>query len=53
MTKAELENAFRVYLPQLEAVRTTKCYWPILHVVLALPDICAALQSPDGETVDP
>ena len=50
MTEGDLEAAFHVYIPQLERVRASKCYWPVLHVILAIPDICAALQSRNYET---
>lgn len=53
LTKPDLEQAFHVYIPHLETIRTTKLYWPMLHVVLALPDICAALEDLNGETDGP
>lgn len=48
MTIQQLEETFAVHLPDLERVRSSKCYWPDLHVVLTLPDICGALESSDG-----
>ena len=50
MTAADVERAFHVYLPDLQRVRLTKCYWPVLHTILALPDICGSLESPDGRS---
>ena len=43
----DLENAFHVYIPELEQVRKSKKYWLVFHTVLTLPDICAALESVD------
>jgi hypothetical protein len=50
MTEQQLQDAFHVYTSSLTAVRASKCYWSVLHVVLSLPDICAALQNANGET---
>ena len=30
--------------------REAGAYWALLHITMCLPDICAALQSPSGET---
>jgi hypothetical protein len=49
-TLEELEKAFSVYFDEIERCRKTECYWALLHVVVALPDICAALESDDGRT---
>jgi hypothetical protein len=50
MTIQQLEQLFGVYLPDLDNLRSSKCYWPMLHVILSMPDICAALESNRGET---
>src|SRR5262249_41367864 len=44
-TAKELEHAFSVYFAEMERCRRGATYWALLHVVLALPDICAALES--------
>jgi hypothetical protein len=49
MTTADLESAFQVYFRPLLEIRTSKCYFPVLHVVLSLPDICAALEDSQHE----
>jgi hypothetical protein len=49
-TLEELEKAFSVYFDEIERCRKAECYWALLHVVVALPDICAALESDDGRT---
>jgi len=44
-TVPQLEQAFRVYFDEIERCRSNGCYWALLHVVVSLPDICAALES--------
>jgi len=51
MTTVEtrLESAFAPYFAEIEACRRASTYWALLHVVVALPDICSALESDDGQ----
>lgn len=49
LTKADLEQAFRAYLDEIQRCIEGKCYWALLHVLVVLPDICGALEAPDGE----
>ena len=44
-----LARAFQLYWDDMERCRQAKAYWALLHVTVCLPDICAALESPDGE----
>ena len=44
-----LASAFRPYWDEMENCRQAKVYWALLHVTVCLPDICAALQAPNGE----
>lgn len=37
-------------LQDIEKALAAGCYYVAVHMVLALPDICAALESPNGET---
>jgi hypothetical protein len=46
----ELGKAFKIYWDDVERCRLAEAYWSLLHVTICLPDICAALQSPNGET---
>jgi hypothetical protein len=46
----QLATAFRPYWDDMDRCRTAKAYWSLLHVTVCLPDICAALGSPDGKT---
>lgn len=48
-TVAELEQTFKTYFEELDRCESTKCYWALLHVVVALPDVCAALESTAGD----
>ena len=45
-----LNSAFQIYWDELARCRNSRAYWALLHVTVCLPDICAALQSGDGET---
>ena len=45
-----LEAAFQTYWKDMDRCCQAKAYWSLLHVTVCLPDICAALQSPDGKT---
>jgi hypothetical protein len=44
-----LTPAFQPYWDDMERCRQAKAYWSLLHVTACLPDICAALESDDGE----
>lgn len=35
----------------MDLCRNSGAYWSLLHVTVCLPDICAALESSDGETI--
>ena len=48
-----LRNAFRIYWNEMDRCISGRAYWALLHVTVCLPDICAALQSDDGETRKP
>ena len=41
----ELKNAFEVYYSEMSRCEAASAYWALLHVVVVLPDICAALES--------
>ena len=45
----QLRTALSPYLQDMERCRAAGAHWCLLHVVLCLPDICAALESPSGE----
>lgn len=46
LTGADLEQAFRVYFEEMDRCKAGQCQWALLHLVLVLPDICGALESP-------
>ena len=48
----QLEEAFATYFEEIERCKAAQCYWSLLHLLVILPDICAALESDDGETND-
>ena len=39
-----------IILKDIEKAISAKCYYVAVHMALALPDICAALEAPNGET---
>ena len=47
-TAADLERAFELYLSEMERCENAGAYWALLHLVVLMPDICAALQHPMG-----
>ena len=48
-----LNTVFSTYWLEMERCRNARAYWALLHVSVCLPDICAALQAPNGETTGP
>lgn len=44
-TVEDLTRAFGVYFGEMERCENAGTYWALLHLVLVLPDICAALES--------
>lgn len=50
LVKGSLESKLKVYKDEMDACRKARTFWALLHVVVCLPDICAALQSDDGRT---
>jgi hypothetical protein len=45
-----LKSRFETYWDDLERCRQSGAFWSLLHVTVCIPDICAALESPDGKT---
>jgi len=50
MKSGVLAARFGVYFDEMQRCRKAGAYWALLHITVCLPDICAALQSVDGET---
>jgi hypothetical protein len=44
-TIEQLRNNFALYIEEIERCENAKCYWALLHVLLALPDVCASLET--------
>ena len=47
---AELERAFALYFAELARCRAAGCYLALLHLLVALPDVCATLEDDNGRT---
>lgn len=45
-TRDDLEQAFRLYFAEMDRCATAGHYFALLHVIAALPDVCAALEDP-------
>lgn len=46
MTVDDLTREFSVYFDAMDKAVSAKCYWPLLHMLLAMPDICGSLENP-------
>ena len=44
-TIEQLRKDFDLYTTEIERCENSKCYWALLHILLALPDACATLQT--------
>jgi hypothetical protein len=53
LTHGRLDSAFALYWSDMDRCRQAAAYWSLLHVVVCVPDICAALESSSGETSGP
>jgi len=53
MTTDELEHAFALYFSEMDGCSAGGLRWALLHLLLVLPDICAALESADARTNGP
>jgi len=49
MSFDELDQAFKAYFDEMDRCVAGGCYWALLHLSVILPDICAALESEDGQ----
>ncbi len=50
-TPDDLEQAFRVYFAEMERCASAGHYFALLHVIVALPDVCAALEDPGASVM--
>ncbi len=48
-SQSQLQSAFKVYFDEIQRCIKRKCYWALLHIVIVLPDICAALETERGK----
>jgi len=46
----ELERAFSLYFLELERCIRANCWWAALHLLVVLPDVCAALETREGRS---
>jgi hypothetical protein len=44
-----LAQAFTTYFDEIDRCLATKCYWSLLHLLVVIPAVCAALETPNGE----
>ncbi len=50
LNRKDLDDAFVQHRQELLATLKNDCPLATLHLICSLPDVCAALQSPDGRT---
>jgi hypothetical protein len=43
-TAADLEQAFSVYLKEMDRCEKATCFWALLHLAVIMPDVCGALE---------
>jgi len=53
LSKKLLRKKFSVYLDMLDGCARKHLYWPALHILVIIPDICGALESEDGKALPP
>jgi hypothetical protein len=52
-TVEQLRSDFVLYTGEMQRCEEAKCYWALLYLLLAIPDVCASLESdPDAEVGD-
>jgi hypothetical protein len=45
-----LETTFKAYFETMELCVKGRAYWALLHVLVVLPDVCAAMEREGGDT---
>lgn len=50
LTPQALEVAFSVHDLEMKRCEGAGCFWALLHLVLAYPDVCSGLEVPDPNT---
>jgi hypothetical protein len=50
MTQTQLLDALDTYLAEMRRCEAAQCYWALVHLLMIMPDVCAALESVDGRT---
>ena len=51
-TPDDLERAFSLYFEEMQKCAAVGLYFALLHIIVALPDVCAALEEPDARPSD-
>lgn len=41
----QLEKDFALYVEEIDRCEAAHCYWALMHILLALPDVCASLET--------
>ncbi len=48
LTRRQLTAPLQIYFDEIEKCFWAGCYWALLHLIVVLPDVCAALESENG-----
>lgn len=51
-TVSDLKSEFHVYFDEMDRCKLGTCHWALIHLLLAIPDICASLQRPPNSQPD-
>jgi len=46
---ADLSQHFKTYFDEIDRCLTRECYWSLVHLLVVLPAVCAALETPGGD----
>lgn len=46
---AELTQSFQTYYEEIDRCLNAKCYWSLVHLLVVLPAVCAAMETQSGD----
>src|SRR5947209_5408931 len=52
VTKSEIEQGLSTYLDEMTRCASTQCNWALAHLLMMMPDVCAALESASGRATE-
>jgi hypothetical protein len=52
VAKADVLAGLSTCLGEMERCAAASCNWALVHLLVMMPDVCAALESEDGRTTE-